>query len=70
MLYFHVTIVNRKMLNITCVFFWKGPYFNAEGSAHDYADDVARTLWKEGAGTCFTFKVDALLDAEGIVEVN
>ena len=38
-----------------------GSFFNAEDSEHNSADDVARVLRKEGADSCFTFKLDALL---------
>ena len=41
-----------------------------EGSAHDSIEDVARILGKEGTDACFTFKVDVLIDAEGIGEVK
>ena len=41
-----------------------------EGSANDSADGVARTLGKEVAIACFSFKADALLDPGGIGEVK
>ena len=51
-------------------FFKSGSFFNAEGSTHNSANSVATILGKEGADACLTFKVDTLLDAEGLVEVN
>ena len=47
-----------------------GPFFDAECSAHDSMDRVDRILGKEGEDTCFAFKVDALLDSEGLGKVN
>ena len=44
-------------------FFTLGSFFDAEGSAHDSEDGLARILVKEDADAWFTFKVDALLDA-------
>ena len=50
--------------------FTVGSFFDAGGSAHDYTYGVARILEKEGAHALFTFKVDTLLDAEGLSEVK
>ena len=51
-------------------FFTVGSLFDAGGSAHDSADGESRILGKEGAYACFTFEVDALLDAEVLCEVK
>ena len=49
--------------------FTLGSFFNAEGSAHDSADDAVRILGK-GVNVCFTFETDALLDAGGLGEAK
>ena len=51
-------------------FFTVGSFFDVGDSARDYADNVARILEKEGSDACFAFKVDDLLDAEELGEVN
>ena len=47
-----------------------GSFFDAEGSTHDSVDIAVRILVKEVTDEWFTFKVDALLDAEVLDEVK
>ena len=49
-----------------CYFFTVVSFFNAEYSVHDSMDGAFRVLGKQCVLACFTFEVDALLDAEGI----
>ena len=51
-------------------FFIVGSFFDVGDSVHDHVHGGSRILGKEGEGSCFTFKVHVLLDAEGIVEVK
>ena len=57
------------MLTLNSLFI-VGSFFDAEGSANDSAHGAARILGKEDVDVCFTFKVDALLDAEGQEKVK
>ena len=60
----------EKILFTLNSFFILGSFFNAESSAHDHGDKTVRILGKEGVDACFTFEVDALLDAEGLRKVK
>ena len=40
--------------------------FDVEGSVCDSMDDRVRILGRQGVDPCFAFKVDALLDEEGL----
>ena len=44
--------------------------FDAEGSVHDSMNGAFRILGRQGMDVCFSFEVDALLDAEGLVKVK
>ena len=61
---------DEKIVLTLNYFFIVGSFFNVEFSAHDSTDGLATALVKEGTGAWFTFKEDALLDAEGICEVK
>ena len=61
---------DEKIVLTLNYFFIEGSLFDVERSTHDSMDDVSRILRKQGAVAFFTFKLDALIDTEGIGKVK
>ena len=61
---------DEKLVFTLKSFLTVGSFFDAEASAHYSMCCVARILGKKVADVCFTFKVDTLLDAEGLGDVK
>ena len=65
-----IFLKDEKIVFTLNYLFIVGSFFDAEDSAHDSIDGVARVLAKEDADVRFTFKSDALIDSEEICRVK